>query len=1036
MGIAARDKASRMPRRTTASRTHHRTALLGGVVAATTLAMVAATAPAALADSSPTPAPQRIGTAPHLPRGAVRTAAPAAGTAIDLSVVLTPRDPAALKTFIADVSTPGSPLYHHYLKTGEFGPEFGATGATVDRVRAALKAQGLKPGPLAADGLTLPVTTTVGAASKAFHTGFTGYRTTDGRTGVTNTAAPAVQADVAPAITGITGLTTTAEVHAHLSVDPKAKFAAPKSATGGTGAKTAPRVNGKTPALCSSISTLAADNGYVDTRDYWSARTLATAYGMADQPNVGTGVTVGIFELENYSTKDVSAYQSCYGTKVPVSAVKVDGGATAAPDPSENIGSESALDIEDLIGLVPQASLLVYQGPDAENATYQNVLDVYQKMVTDNRAQVISSSWGSCELDTPASFMDAENLIFEQAAAQGQTVTSASGDSGSADCWYDQDGDGLNDDPNGTTLSADDPSGQPYVLGVGGTNMTGSGGTAQTTWNDGDGATGGGVSEHFSLDAATGFQTGRTGSGYTNVCATTSDRACRQVPDVAAVADPNTGYLVANGQESDGTQDWAVIGGTSGASPTWAALVAQADQDLSCAANGPVGFVSPALYQLPATAFRDITDGDNFLSHADMPSGTAYPAGTGYDLTTGLGTPHARSIIPALCKAVAQSPAGRFTPVHPTRILDTRAKLGVTTTTPVKANTAVALKVTGSAGGAVPASGVTAIVLNTTAVASTTAGHLIAYPDGTKMPSSSNLNWVTGKTVPNLVTVPVGADGKVDLYNASSGTVHFLADVFGYFSTASGGATYFPVGPARVLDTRHKLGVTTTTPVKANSLVALKIAGAGGVPGTGATAVVLNVTATGETSTGHLIAYPSGTTRPTSSNINWVTGKTVPNLVVVPVGADGKVDLYNASSGTTHFLADVFGYYSKGTGGAVFHTAGPSRLLDTRSGTGASKAGALTPTGSLSLSLNDGNVLAHAKAVVLNVTVVNGTTDGGVLIVYPDGHTLPNSSNLNWSKGQTIANLVTVPVIDGKVDFHVNTGSVDVIADLFGYYTA
>ena len=163
--------------------------------------------------------------------------------------------------------------------------------------------------------------------------------------------------------------------------------------------------------------------------------------------------------------------------------------------------------------------------------------------------------------------------------------------------------------------------------------------------------------------------------------------------------------------------------------------------------------------------------------------------------------------------------------------------------------------------------------------------------------------------------------------------------------------------------------------------MALKIAGAGGVPPTGANAVVLNVTATGETAAGHLIAYPGGTTRPTSSNINWVTGRTVPNLVVVPVGADGKVDLYNASSGTTHFVADVFGYYAAGSGGAVFHAAGPSRLLDTRSGTGASKAGALTSTGSLSLSLDDGNVLANAKAVVLNVTVVNGTKDSAVLTV-------------------------------------------------------
>jgi Pro-kumamolisin, activation domain len=1040
MGMTARHVASHLLRRATPSRSRHRDAVLGAVVAATALAMVAATVPAAMADSAPTPAPTRVGAAPHLPSGATRTAAPAAGTPIDLGVVLAPRDPAGLKTFIAGVSTPGSPLYHHYLKTGRFGPAFGATAATVERVRGALEARGLKPGPLAADGLTLPVHTTVGAAGKALRTGFTGYRDREGRTGVTNTAAPALRGDVAPAVATITGLTTTPEVRPHFTVDPhkiaapkapKTSKAAPEAAKPASGTA-APRINGKTPTLCGNVSSLAADVGWQDTQQFWSPRSLAGAYGMVDQPNVGTGVTVGVFELENYDTKDIASYQSCYGTKVPVSAVKVDGGPKVAPD-GANFGVESALDIEDLIGLVPQASLVVYQGPDATDAdgnpvaTYQNILDVYQKMVDDDRAQVISTSWGGCERDTLPAFMDAENLIFQQAAAQGQTVTAAAGDSGSADCWPDQ-------SANSSTLSADDPAGQPYVLGVGGTTMTGSGGTNQVTWNDGESATGGGVSERFALDDATGYQAGVNGPGYADGCAPAAGQKCRQVPDVAALADWRTGYLIADGQDGD-AQEWGRIGGTSGASPTWAALIAQADLDESCAADGPVGFVNPALYQLPTTAYRDITDGDNYLSYTDVqPAGSYTSVGSGYDLATGLGTPHARGIIPALCKAVPQAPAGTFTSVNPARILDTRAGIGRSGTTPVKANTGVALQVTGSAGGAVPSSGVTAVVLNTTAVAPSAGGHLTAYPDGTTRPTSSNLNWVTGRTVPNLVIVPVGADGKVDLFNASAGTVHFVADLFGYFSTAPGGATFDPVGPARVLDTRAKIGVGTTTPVKANASVALKIAGAGGVPATGATAVVLNVTATASTTAGHLIAYPSGTAQPTSSNINWSKGQTVPNLVVVPVGADGKVDLVNASSGTVHFIADVFGYYGADGAGAVFHAAGPSRLLDTRSGVGAPKAAALTSTGSLSLNLNDGNVLAGAKAVVLNVTVTAGSV-GSHLTVWPDGQTMPTSSNLNWTQGQTIANLVTVPVVDGKVDFHVNAGSVAVIADLFGYYT-
>ncbi|WP_329361255.1 protease pro-enzyme activation domain-containing protein [Streptomyces sp. NBC_00669] len=1014
-----------------------RRGVLGPVVAVAALAVVAAGAPAAVADGGSggaSAAPKRVGTAPHLPRGAVKMAAPAGDTPIELGVELAPRDPAGLRTFITDVSTPGSPLYHRYLKTGQFKTAFGPTGATVDRVRAALKAQGLTAGKLSADGMTLPVHTTMAAAAKSLHTGFTGFRAPDGRRGILNTAAPALPADAAPAVAGITGLDTLAHLSPHLS--PKVRKVAASTANARA---VTPNVTGHTPSLCSSVKSGLASGGNIDTQQYWSARSLATAYGMADQPDVGTGVSVGIFELENYGTKDIAAYQSCYGTKVSVSAVKVDGGPKLAADTLDasgsQVGVESALDIEDLIGLVPQASLVVYQGPDAADASDQDVLDVYQKMVTDNKVKVISTSWGACTADQSGAFLDAENSIFAEAAAQGQTVTAASGDDGSGDCWYDADGDGVNDDPNGGQVSVDDPAGQPYVLGVGGTSMTGSNAT-QSAWNSEGDATGGGVSSYFGLDSATGYQAGRQGPGYFDACAAAAGRTCRQVPDVAALADPDQGYLVEWGEASKNQEyaGWYLVGGTSGASPTWAAVAAQADLDLGCAADGPIGFANPALYQLPSSAFHDITSGDNVVPGQNVQPSGLFTAGSGYDMTTGLGTPkNARNAITALCKAVPASPGGTFTPVNPARVLDTRAKIGVTTTTPVKANGKVVLQVAGSAGGAVPSSGVTSVVLNVTATAETTGGHLIAYPDGGTQPTSSNLNWTPGRNIPNLVIVPVGANGKVDLLNASSGTVHFVADVFGYFSAAASGATYYPVGPARVLDTRAKIGVTTTTPVKADGTVALTVAGAGGVPATGATAVVLNVTATAEQSSGHLIAYPGGTTRPDSSNLNWIAGKSVPNLVIVPVGADGTVDLYNASSGTTHFVADVFGYYQADAGGALFHPAGPVRLLDTRNGTGAPSAGQLSSSGSLSLSLADEGSLASAKAVVLNVTVVNGTK-GGVLTVWPDGQAQPTSSNLNWSAGQTIANLVTVPVIDGKVDFHASAGSVDVVADLFGYY--
>ncbi|MFI8519895.1 protease pro-enzyme activation domain-containing protein [Streptomyces sp. NPDC085481] len=1002
MGRTAREKAFRWG---------------AAAVAALAVAAVGVPATAAAAPSAGEPGPQRIGSAPKVPKGAVRTADPAPGEALGLSVVLEPRDPAALKRFVAQVSTPGSPRYRQYLGTGEFARVFGAEPRTVERVRAELEAKGLTVGALEADGLTLPVKTTVAAAAKAFGTEFDGYRLKNGRVGLTNTAAPSFDGSVADEVRTVVGLNTLATYEPR-NTGPKG---GPRKRTADTGTGALrPRLTGTTPAMCSDIQALfadASDPAYppmYDKKNYWSARSLAAQYNMANQPNVQTGTTVAVYSLENYDPKDIAEYQRCHGTKVPVTAVRVNGGPTEAVNVDKRIGMETALDIETIIGLAPQSKILVYQGKN----TWDEGVAVFRKIVTENRAKVVSVSWGSCEPYTPTAVQDAENLAFQQAAAQGQTVIAASGDSGSTGCFYDD-----VTDPKAPVLATDSPAGSPYVLGVGGTNMVDSVAN-QTTWV----GSGGGVSSRYALDSATGFQAGVTGAGYSDACTAPAGSACRQVPDVSAVGDGNTGYPIAYG---GGGQYWWVIGGTSGAAPVWAALIAQANQDLACQANGSVGYVHNALYKLPATAFRDVTTGHNNVTESGNTSGL-YQAGAGYDLATGLGTPNGREIVAGLCKAVAPSPASTYTALPPSRILDTRYGIGRTGTTPVGANGTVKLKVTGVGG--VPASGVTAVVMNVTSTASSGPGFLIAYPSGTTRPASSNMNWLKGETVPNLVTVPVGKDGSVDLYNAGGNTAHFIADVSGYFSTADGGSTYVPKGPARVLDTRGGIGRPGTSPVAGKGTVSLTVAGAGGVPATGATAVVLNVTATAPTSAGHLIAYPSGTSRPTASNINWLAGQTRPNMVVLPIGPDGKVNLYNAGSGTVHFIADVFGYYTSGAEGGTFHTAGPARLLDTRYALGTSGTAPLKGGTPLALSVNDGHTLANAKAVVLNVTVTAPTT-GGFLTVWPDGTPLPNASNLNWTAGQTTANLVTVPVVNGKIDFRANNGTVHVIADLFGYYS-
>jgi hypothetical protein len=344
--------------------------------------------------------------------------------------------------------------------------------------------------------------------------------------------------------------------------------------------------------------------------------------------------------------------------------------------------------------------------------------------------------------------------------------------------------------------------------------------------------------------------------------------------------------------------------------------------------------------------------------------------------------------------------------------------------------------------GGVPASGVAAVIMNVTVTNTTGSGYLVVYPKGVARPIASNVNWTAGQTVPNLVEVPLGADGKVTVYN-SAGATDVVFDVAGYVSTSDqsvgSSGLYNARVPSRLLDTRTGLGGATT--VGAGGTVSLQVTGRGGVPATGVSAVVLNVTATGATASSYVTVWPDGAARPLASNLNFVAGQTVPNRVMVPVGTGGKVDLYNFA-GNVDLVVDVGGYFtdasSGGTGSALAPLA-PARILDTRDGTGG-----------VSSPLASGVVLAvqvaglkgvppmqagtPPKAVVLNVTVTNPTASS-YLTLWPDGNLPPLASDLNYRRGQTMANLVVVQVgADGKVRLFNPAGSVDVVIDIVGWY--
>ena len=213
------------------------------------------------------------------------------------------------------------------------------------------------------------------------------------------------------------------------------------------------------------------------------------------------------------------------------------------------------------------------------------------------------------------------------------------------------------------------------------------------------------------------------------------------------------------------------------------------------------------------------------------------------------------------------------------------------------------LDVTGVGG--VPATGVSAVVINTTVTQASTGGYLTVFPGDVAKPLASNLNWAPGDTRANLVVVPVAADGTIKIYN-DAGTVHVLADVVGWYGEPGAADLFTALPPTRVLDTRFGTGLSGK--IGQGQTRTLKIAGTGGVPASGAHAVVLNATVVNTSSTSFLTVFPADVAKPVASNLNWFAGQIRPNLVVVPLSSNGSVSIYN-DLGQTDVIFDIVGWY-------------------------------------------------------------------------------------------------------------------------------
>jgi hypothetical protein len=454
-------------------------------------------------------------------------------------------------------------------------------------------------------------------------------------------------------------------------------------------------------------------------------------------------------------------------------------------------------------------------------------------------------------------------------------------------------------------------------------------------------------------------------------------------------------------------------------------------------AQATVSFTPPASDGgLPITSYTaTATDLTSAARGGQTASGTASPLavtgltnGDSYSFTV-TATNAKGTSPPSAASNVVVPTTAPYHPLTPARITDTRASSGLPNAgKTLGPGTTLTVQVTGAGG--VPMSGVGAAVLNVTATNPTQQSYLTIWPEGATRPTASNLNFGPNQTVPNLAEVGVGTGGQVGVFNPA-GNVDVVVDVEGYVGPSSPGTgLYNPLSPARIADTR-----TTHNTLGSGKTLNVQVTGQGGVPASGAGTAVFNVTAINPTTQSFLTVWPTGQTRPFSSNLNFVAGQTVPNRVIAPTGNGGQVSIFNAA-GNVDVAVDVGGYFTDNSNasatGRQFTPTTPVRIKDTRiSHDGLGQNASLT----IPVAGVGGVPPTGVTAAVMNVTVTN-TTNSSFLTVWPTGVTQPTASDLNWVAGETVPNLVVGTLgSDGAVQVFNAAGSTDVVVDVSGWYS-
>lgn len=347
---------------------------------------------------------------------------------------------------------------------------------------------------------------------------------------------------------------------------------------------------------------------------------------------------------------------------------------------------------------------------------------------------------------------------------------------------------------------------------------------------------------------------------------------------------------------------------------------------------------------------------------------------------------------------------GTLVTVAPARIADSR--VGLQIQGPLASTASATVQVAGDGG--VPDSGVAAVAATVTVTRPQATGYLTIWPSRIPWTDTSVMNFQAGQDIAVTVVAPLGSDGAIQIFNGSSGTTHVIVDVTGYIpdGDASTPGAFVPVSPARLADSR--IGLQIAGAVPSRSTVGVQVTGKGGVPSVGVGAAVLTVIAANPAAAGYLTVWPSGNGLTDTSVLNFQAGQNICNTVVVPVGADGTIQIFNGAPATVQLIVDVTGYTVAGdpvTAGALA-TLLPARIADSRSG--LQVPGAIPAGGTVELQVAGiGDIPADGVAAVVGTVTVVNPQASGFLSVWQSGSARPGTSNLNFAAGQIIANTVS-----------------------------